>query len=273
MHTTNHYFWMGTNHTVCEDYAMSGTMDIPGDDPISYAIVCDGCSSSKNTDFGSRLLARAAARHLADISSPSSFMFSTSVELDVMLRAVGLRQEAGDSTLLVAAIHGDTVYVRVFGDGVVALLYEDRSVVYDIEYTSGAPFYINYLNNKERMNGYIQTFGNERKVTQVTEGSLDVRPFEDPHYTWIDDTLYSGLKAIVLMSDGVKSFTDPESGGGTYNTRKPVALGDVVKEITSFKNYKGEFVTRRCSRMIKTYSKIDRSNYDDTSVAAIHIQQ
>jgi len=44
----DHHFCIGKTHKVCEDYATSGITE----DGVTYAIASDGCSSSKDTDFG-----------------------------------------------------------------------------------------------------------------------------------------------------------------------------------------------------------------------------
>ncbi len=50
---TDCFYSIGHSHKVCEDYALSGTIG----DTLAYAVVCDGCSSSKQVDVGARLLA------------------------------------------------------------------------------------------------------------------------------------------------------------------------------------------------------------------------
>jgi hypothetical protein len=51
----NHYFSIGKDHAICQDYAISKLINNGG-----CAILSDGCSSSPSTDIGSRLLAMAA---------------------------------------------------------------------------------------------------------------------------------------------------------------------------------------------------------------------
>ena len=51
------FFSIGKTHMVCEDYARAGTQQ----NGLPYALVCDGCSSSPDTDIGARLLGMAAA--------------------------------------------------------------------------------------------------------------------------------------------------------------------------------------------------------------------
>jgi len=46
---TDHYRTGKSRHKSCEDYTLSGS------DPMPYLIVCDGCSSSPQTDIGAML--------------------------------------------------------------------------------------------------------------------------------------------------------------------------------------------------------------------------
>ena len=56
---TDHLFWAGDSHKVNQDYCLSGSKS-----GLHYAIVSDGCSSSPDTDFGSRILAKAAENNI-----------------------------------------------------------------------------------------------------------------------------------------------------------------------------------------------------------------
>ena len=49
------HFVMGRGHSVCQDYALATARS---------AVVCDGCSSSRASDVGARVIALAAIREL-----------------------------------------------------------------------------------------------------------------------------------------------------------------------------------------------------------------
>ena len=274
MPSTNHHFWIGTNHTVCEDYAISGIT--PYGTP--YAVVCDGCSSSPDTDFGARILARAAVRHIQQLPSTEVFAYSVISEMETMLRAVDMPLHSGDATLLVAAVINEKLYVNCFGDGALAFVYDDGYLAIDYEYPSGAPFYLNYRNDKRRMAQYMENYGTEvvsRHVSTVCEDKWLVTEagqgiFNSGVQRYAPDVGLHGLKGVVLMSDGIKTFSDPDQGN-TYTTRSVVDWREIIDEVLSFKTFKGDFVLRRCSRMMKNYNKVGRSNSDDVSVAAIFL--
>src|SRR6478609_9515831 len=57
MTNSDSYFEIGAGHTTCEDYAFHGSFRVDTK-PFYFAVVSDGCSASKDSDFGSRFLAR-----------------------------------------------------------------------------------------------------------------------------------------------------------------------------------------------------------------------
>jgi hypothetical protein len=66
---TDFYLERGKDHAVCEDFAAAGSLGGHG-----FALVSDGCSSSKEVDFGSRILVHAARDNLARLlGSGASF--------------------------------------------------------------------------------------------------------------------------------------------------------------------------------------------------------
>ena len=55
---TDSYFAIGSSHRVCEDYAIHS---LPG--VHNLFAISDGCSSCKDTDFGSRILLKCLQHH------------------------------------------------------------------------------------------------------------------------------------------------------------------------------------------------------------------
>lgn len=60
---TDSCYFIGKDHRICEDYAISGVKN-----NIAYAIVSDGCSASLDVDFGSRVLALSARETLQTLT-------------------------------------------------------------------------------------------------------------------------------------------------------------------------------------------------------------
>ena len=75
---------------------------------------------------------------------------------------------------------------------------------------------------------------------------------------------------VAIMSDGASAF---ERFNETNTGREPVSIpmADVLKEITSFKNYNGEFVQRRCQKALKQCRANGWQNMDDFSIGAIYV--
>ena len=69
-----------------------------------------------------------------------------------------------------------------------------------------------------------------------------------------------------VFSDGVFAFKRPTEVGGW----EQIPWEEVVRELTAFKTYKGEFVKRRMKRFFKDAEKRGWRWDDDVSVAAIY---
>lgn len=290
MHADHHYE-IGTSHAACEDYAMSGTRD-----GLSYAILADGCSSSKDSDVGARLLCHTAKNamlylhrqgRLKDEHYASEVFPSVLREMVVMkaleIRAsLGLAHEAFDATLLAAFCseghRGDPAWGYIgFGDGVAVLRYPDGgSRVFRAEYESGAPYYLSYGMSKERDEAYRQTC-HESRVNTVTDFNPDGgrrllrtdkwEPFTDYTFFMSHDIAIDSPSQIVLFSDGVASYEHfDEAGGRTH--RECI---DIVEEAMLYKSVSGEFVKRRMRAMAKSMRTRGYEHYDDVSCAAVHI--
>src|SRR5215203_3069967 len=125
-------FQMGSNHAVCQDYAVAGACAATAhvDGALAprgpYVILSDGCSSSPDTDTGARLLVKAAERLLRDSGGPPAEgvagLHAEAARLALSWAAqLGLRPQAVDATLLTAHVDGEELVVGCSGDGVVCL--------------------------------------------------------------------------------------------------------------------------------------------------------
>ena len=72
--TTESIFEQGSTHEVCEDYAIQGG---------GYTILADGCSNGGgpriDTDWGSRILCKAAEEHLNTLKTRNPLEYMTAV--------------------------------------------------------------------------------------------------------------------------------------------------------------------------------------------------
>src|SRR5690606_17939856 len=109
-------------------------------------IVSDGCSSSKDTDIGARILARAALECIYK-STHGIKVFSEAImaKAETQCLSLGLEREALDATLLVAVQWEKNVDVFMMGDGLISLEIGDHTELIRAEYPMNMPYYPSYL--------------------------------------------------------------------------------------------------------------------------------
>jgi len=286
---------IGNSHKMCEDYVISGKLT----DEISCAIVCDGCSSSKNTDVGARLLAYSTFEILKKYFNGClheslynkntigilnyrhelsehfySLAFSTGMNLGFNEHSTFL-----DTTLIILLSDRKNNIVVVYGDGNIFIKYKSGDTKWmNIEYSSGAPYYLSYDKNlfSKRADGYKKAFGNEKLILSFKDTGFErIRhnyKFNDltskelnALSTFSFPTIeHDGdtIESISIASDGVQSFIQND---------KSISMDRVVNELTSFRNYNGVFLERRMNKMLKSFEKEGIKNYDDISVATINL--
>lgn len=263
-------FFIGTTHTVCEDYALAGTAK----DGRVFAAVSDGCSSSKHTDFGARFLTHAVARQAREFGDFHSDRVIW--EAAGMARQVALPATCLDATLVFALENPDSGVIEAWktGDGVIAAKRRDGGLeVYATQFTHGAPNYLSYGLDDRRLQGYLRETQEAARTVRSWKTAPDYSgpPVTSEHaqagmlpgYLKFPISTY---ELVVLMSDGVETFQVKERGAP-----KSVDLLEVVDHLVSIKGYKGEFMRRRASAFLKKYCpKAGWSHADDLSVAAIY---
>jgi|SaaInlV_200m_DNA_4_1039719.scaffolds.fasta_scaffold13310_2 hypothetical protein len=261
----DHHFAIGSTHKVCEDYARSG--ETPGGRP--YAVVADGCSSSPDTDFGSRFLTMTAIECLTlyGMIKPEWVAWRTKdrVSLPLPVRCL-------DATLLTLLGNDDEIYASVAGDGVVVAKYRDGKVmVLDVDY-KGAPGYLSYLLDQSRFDLYISE-GYGIRTAKVYVDGVETTVIEDGFKITTPDEFETGMnfslaecEMVMVCTDGVHSFVDAD--------HNPVPMLDVVQHLVSIKSYTGEFLQRRLRRFLtKTCPNLGWTHGDDLGVAAIYIPE
>jgi len=259
------YFAMGKSHMICQDYAYSG-INSRGN---HVAIVSDGCSSSPESDFGSRYIVRSAVicGSALDIEDPNYFreMIARNVVgyASQFVMGLHLSQFCLDATLLYLEVQDDNIIVVTAGDGVVfAENLMGALEVWNIEYPSGSPYFPSYLLNDERREIYEQECGTQRVKTfslidndnakdissQVDNVSCDCFVLNKKNYRFIG-----------VASDGILTFDN-------------MSNENALRELTSFKNYTGEFVKRRMRKFLKQCHKENTFPTDDISMAVINLE-
>lgn len=259
---TNSTFSIGKDHVVCQDYTTSG---IVGQSP--YAIVCDGCSASPEVDFGARVLALSAKRIFKE-HYPQLDFEKDPLELGLktifnafQIRSVlpDIHPQALDATLLMTWVKDNKATAYLYGDGV--FVHKSGNDVYavHVHLTSGAPDYLSYYLDSERIKAY-RTVPENVKEVWATSGMV-----EPDHYTpftpvVINREVKEG-DIVAVISDGINSFRKAD------NTA--IDWLDLVPEFTGYKTFEGEFVLRRIAAFKRKCLKEGITHSDDISVSAI----
>jgi len=250
-----------------QDFALSGL------EPIPYTILCDGCSSSKNSDVGARLLAFSAKKSIGDILKPVLETLPT--DMEELYKLFGLRSiidawkaacslflniECLDSTLILEFYKNKKVYCFVYGDGTII----DPLWTRKVSFEGNAPFYLSYLMDPDRLKAYKRFAdgfdGFTKKVSMMGSRIDNKLKFDSPVIFEIED------KHLVLVStDGIDSFID-------FNTVEKIPSSEAEVEFLSLKNTKEEFIKRRVSRAVEDFNKRNIFLTDDLSVGGILIE-
>lgn len=257
---TDNIFLIGNEHKVCQDYALSGIIN-----DTAYAIVSDGCSASPDVDFGARILSHAAKRKI--IFRVNYPIFETNdigkASISDASQIYGLfhnlHLQALDATLLIATVKDNILNAYLYGDGVIVHRSSDDVYITHIHLTSGAPDYLSYHLSKSRMANYLDMKDNVKEV--YTNDSIEpslYTPFTP--FVIVDRPVKSG-DTISVISDGINSFRTSD------NT--PIDWMNIIDDFTKYKNFEGEFVTRRMSAFKRKCLTNSISYYDDISVASI----
>lgn len=295
-------FRIGSGHTVCEDYAFASVNGYP------HIIVSDGCSSSVGTDYGTRILtsaARIALGFSGKVTCSDYFISTISIAMAHRVNLM-LPPDVLDCTLMVAAVRPTNLFsspenklippwieIAVLGDGLIAIKSKSNEiVVYSIEYNTGYPFYISYLEDLSR-----KTMWQKR----LEENSVSVHIYyRSPYGKWdhylkkdiynpvfdiagfapcITDDNYQfhfltppfareETEFVALMSDGIRSFsqvTTTETG----IKRSPLEITFILEQLLNFKGYEGVFVQRRVNKFLKDMKKQNFEHYDDISLSVM----
>jgi len=266
---------IGKSHEVCQDYARSGVVD-----GMAYGIIADGCSSSKDSDVGARLLVLNAER-LITTANLSSFPNLRKTVGDIGWNAAGnaIRQVEGlglescalDATLLIAVSNGREAALAAFGDGMLILVGPGHTQIDEVEFASGYPCYLSYKMEESRRQQYDLVGGIGRRTRTTwhvggkTEDSKDMVPHQAA-FT-LSGPKNGEVFVAAVLSDGVRSFYKRRGDGGSI----PIPTDEVLEHLLAFKLPKGRFVQRRMNAFLKQATKMGWEHYDDLSMAAIHL--
>lgn len=278
------FFEMGSTHEVCEDYALHGE---------NYAIVSDGCSNaggpSINTDWGSRLLCKAAEEQIQQFD-PQIMLPLISGRAKMLVSSMpNLEMSCLTATLMMLRVKDGNFNAFCVGDGVIGGKRKDgRWKIFVIRFPKG-PFYLKYTMFDETQ-GFIDEFGPNYKIGSYFGKleNIDDSPEEEVMtYTEKDCVLdpaepYNIFNFPIeeydfafVCSDGMESFYHPVRTP-MKKANDPVSLLQAMRVVLDFVTIQPGFAKlqrRWAFRQDKTGTLIRRQwkNSDDVSVGIIHV--
>jgi hypothetical protein len=276
------YFEIGHSHTICEDYALTGKIN----DCLSYAIVCDGCSSSDIVDVGARILAHCAKEYLCAFYSQckeipndiDAYVLGLSIVTRAAphVKVLMLPNTSLDATLIITLASKGRTVTYFYGDG--CLLYKENGVISykEVNFPSGAPFYLSYLLDPERESIYHSQIGLEAvKIHYKVKGEELIEAEQEklkdlPPEIFYKNIMINGavdVEWVITMSDGIKTYQTKDE----FGIQKESPFIDSIKSLSNYKGFAGKFVERRMRRMKKDCEKQGITHYDDISVATIYM--
>lgn len=267
------FYTIGSTHQVCQDYAIAGS---------NYAIIADGCSSAKDSDWGARLLAKALDESLAKNPTLKGCDFGFHFH-DALLKAykwsemLGLDEECMASTLLCAYKAIDGFWTFVTGDGYVVAKTSEGLMLLEYKYETGAPCYLYYNLREELMNGYKQCFGKGNLLLEYSKLDKNGKKTVTGNRCFAPDEwrqaatqlfMFTNTTAVGVCTDGLGSFIkQTKTNTSIQNTTLP--FNEVVNGFFSFKNMDGQFVHRRCQKEFKSLHDKNIRNGDDFAMGVV----
>jgi hypothetical protein len=281
MHT-DHYFEIGSTHSVCEDYALSEVRG-EGSSEWAWAAVADGCSSSGKhgpVDLGARIILY-SFRGYINLCYPYNFQkeWESGEVLETQKKMIMagidnltkgrlcLPECTFDATLVFAASDGKRHQICFFGDGHAIIKYKDGTEKFiGVEYETNAPFYLSYDYFYERRKNYDEFFPNStlsRNISVYNPDTIvsdvtETFPATEHMLYYFED---ENVESISVLSDGVQTYDRGEIDLNPY------------EECTSFKNYKGEFVKRRMMAFRRKCLAEKIKHTDDVSISTIYFNE
>lgn len=285
------FYKIGSTHETCEDYALTGAYR-----GMSYAIVCDGCSSFDGVDVGARILAFIArgalhsfydSGHFTDanyatmkdtISDIKAFLLK---EMDEIYKRLSSSKDILSTTLLIAVhIEGGISFFLGWGDGYFIEKDVTDTVIHKVEFETNAPFYLNYLLTDpdtmatEEINYFIHSKGKKAVATEYlsTLGSdIEVvreersQPTNYHFFKMVDCS--KGPKHLIVGSDGLGSFSTGENRKLTPYRRDI----DSIMDIIAYRKSKNNFSEKAFERYLDSIKEDKAHHYDDVSTATIMV--
>ena len=282
----------GSSHEICQDFGLYDSFINVHGEEVGYAIISDGCSSSPNTDIGSRVLVLSAQDVVRNIgeSFPDADTLISNIMTTALSRLASLldinywrllndpdvyNEEFSylDATLTILLYMEDISYIFQYGDGCVLLYKDDNSKVF-IEFesaraTNGQPippypiYFANCDKSYKRRLRYMAEVGSQpilRRTMYIINGDEITKSIEN--YSSYRLFNFPTPNVAMITTDGLQSFY-------VKGTNAPVDSLSVAQNVLNLKGLNGKFVQKRLKRMTREYVSAGIFNYDDITVAGI----
>lgn len=285
---TDSFFQQGASHEVCEDYALHGE---------GHVILSDGCSNGGgpplDTDWGSRLICKAAQQHIDLLRDKNWYLFNMWVGAQcqkVLETYPALNPDCVTATLVAALRSSESVLTYMVGDGVTGGKRRDGSwEVCLYEYQRGgsrdaaAPYYLKYGWREGERKKYFELFGgkvkrtiwtgdlmDEQKTLLVNTDEIQLNP-EEPFF-WREYML-SDYEFVFVGTDGVTSFYENVQTETSKHT-EPVHVLDALRVLLDVNSSNPGFLRRQRQWAWKrnvtgTLLRRNWHSADDVSLGAI----
>jgi hypothetical protein len=263
-------FAKAKQHKICQDYALSGN-DNNGN---PYVILSDGCSGANDSDWGSRLICKAAQKRWVQLnhfdSASTGFVASNNFN---WIKSDFLDESCLAATCILSGIKNNKNHIYMAGDGCIITKYKDGVTEVNIRhYSTNAPFYPYYHANTKIKEAYMEQYIGSiiNSYYGLKEnGSLFFR--ENQISTELNSTFSLELDTkdilwTAILSDGIESFFKPEKG----NNPKNVSIEEIIPILLDFKTFGGEFVYRNLNWILNDLYKKGWYHTDDFSCGVIY---
>jgi len=283
---TDHFLKMGHSHKVCEDYAASSSAGVwPG----QFAVVSDGCSLvldangkpfNAYTDYGSRLMVRAASDILREGFPDQQWVHRMILsKAEVFARALGFPRQTLSATLLTVQVQEQSFLTTVCGDGVTAARRKGSSIwdVQEFSFSDGKPYYMRYDLSKDDRTTFNKT--NQYCVREDYTVDTDNFGLKVPFATLLEipptgifftqyEYPFETHDIVLVSTDGMTSFTHRKED----TTIEPIPTPMALNEYLALKGTKGEFIQRRAKKASAALEKAGITHHDDISIAALALE-
>jgi len=281
-YSLDYFIKTGKRHTnnICEDYIICEKK------PTPHIILADGCSTSKNTDTGARIIAHVAKKCINDFQE---YIENGEVGYEllgkmIITKAKKITQELGcsldpsclNATLSIAVLLNNEVRVYVYGDGLIITINNAGELeVTQIEYPGNAPYYLNYLVDPVEDYKYNKKFKGEKIITY---SKFNIKNFELIRKETFTKSKFAPVRCsfpietfptVIITSDGLDSFVKADN----LIEASKIELVDELKSLMSFVNYTGEFINREAKRAIRIFERKSIFHLDDLAIGGFHFEK